>query len=188
MRLKDPLLCFFSVASLLGLLLVTYSNFSEAKVILGAVGNWHTLPKSHFFMLALGIVAAAIATRSLVVEIAEQKQRLKLAEKLTTEAKHRYGEGGVFEKSGRTRKRSAEPARARFLVMLFMPGADGDAFLGDLEEGWRRIVNDKTLGPRYAAFWYWFQVMMSLGALAWVFFRKLTGLAAAIEAIRKVIK
>jgi hypothetical protein len=69
-----------------------------------------------------------------------------------------------------------------------MPNAKGDALLGDLEERFNRIARDAELGPAYARFWYWFQVLVSLPPLAWPCIKRLTGLAALYEAIRKAVR
>ena len=80
------------------------------------------------------------------------------------------------------------PRNARFLIMLFIANPSGDAVLGDLEERFYRIANDPAQGPGRARFWYWFQVMISLRPLGWAFLKRVSGLAALYEAIRKVIK
>src|SRR5262249_49768474 len=71
----------------------------------------------------------------------------------------------------RKRKRhphlTVAPSLARFLVYLFLPGRDGQAIFGDLEEQFGQIARDRTLGPRYAKCWYWFQVLISLSPLIW---------------------
>jgi len=80
------------------------------------------------------------------------------------------------------------PARARFLILLLMRGTAGDALIGDLEERFQRIARDSELGIGRARFWYWFQVFLSLRPLAWASLKRVTGLAAAYEAISKVLK
>jgi hypothetical protein len=79
------------------------------------------------------------------------------------------------------------PSNGRFLIMLFMPNIAGDALLGDLEERFHIIARDPDLGLRRAHFWYWFQVFLSLRPLVWAGIKRLTGLAALWEAIRKTV-
>lgn len=86
------------------------------------------------------------------------------------------------------RPSSTPPTEARFLILLFMRGAAGDALLGDLEERFHRIARDPELGPGRARFWYWFQVVISLRPLAWAFVKRVTGLAVAYEAILNALK
>jgi hypothetical protein len=83
---------------------------------------------------------------------------------------------------------SATPVEARFLILLLMRGPAGDALLGCLDEGFHKIARDPELGIGRARFWYWFQVFVSLRPLTWAFVKRVTGLAAAYEAIRKVLK
>jgi hypothetical protein len=84
--------------------------------------------------------------------------------------------------------RNTSPADARFLILLLMPNATGDALLGDLEERFHRIANDETLGLTHAHFWYWFQVIISLRPLVWACLKRITGLAVTYEAIRRIIR
>jgi hypothetical protein len=67
-----------------------------------------------------------------------------------------------------------------------MADSSGDALLGDLDERFYRIAREYS--PGRARFWYWFQVIISLRPLAWECMKRLTGAAAAYEAIRKVLK
>jgi hypothetical protein len=90
--------------------------------------------------------------------------------------------------SGRRSSPTVPPRDARFLIFLLMPNATGDALLGDLEERFGRIASDKTLGPRHAHYWYWFQVVISLRPLAWAFVKRISGLAVAYEAIRRLTR
>jgi hypothetical protein len=75
-----------------------------------------------------------------------------------------------------------------FSILLLWHNVGGDALLGDLEERFKSIARDKSLGPRYARFWYWFQVLISLRPLVWALVKKIGGLAALCVAIRKTIR
>jgi hypothetical protein len=94
----------------------------------------------------------------------------------------------LTERWQQSRRKKGLPKNARFIILLLMPNATGDALLGCLEEGFHKIANDETRGSARARFWYWFQVMISLWPLAWAFVKRISGLAIAYEAIRKAIK
>jgi hypothetical protein len=80
------------------------------------------------------------------------------------------------------------PRYARFLMLLMMPNAKGDALLGDLEERFHRMARDPDYGPGHARFCYWFQVIISVCPLAWAFIRRVSGLAALVETIKRIVK
>jgi hypothetical protein len=85
-------------------------------------------------------------------------------------------------------KESGVPTVARYLICLVFPSQSGDAFLGDLEERFWRIYGDKDFGPTWARFWYCFQVVISLRHVALALFKRLSGIAAAYELIRRVTR
>jgi hypothetical protein len=78
------------------------------------------------------------------------------------------------------------PNNARFLVQLFNATREGDAFLGDLQERFGNILAEHS--ATRAWLWYWFQVIVSLRPIAWAAMKRVTGAAAAYEAIRRVIR
>lgn len=65
------------------------------------------------------------------------------------------------------------PKAAMFLVCLFIPKAECENRLGDLQEEFEYIK--ETCGPRYAWFKYWLMVGESVGPLALERLRKLVG-------------
>jgi hypothetical protein len=103
-----------------------------------------------------------------------------------------FRQGLATAREGRStpkRRRSRNtPPLARFLILLLLPGNDGYAILRDLDEGSQRIARDKTLGPRYARFWYWFQVLISLLPLAWLAFKRTARALRLYEAIKRVVR
>lgn len=78
------------------------------------------------------------------------------------------------------------PKNARFITQLLSATKSGDAFLGDLEERFPKILSEH--GPTRAWLWYWFQVVISLRPIAWAALKRGTVLAAAYESIRKIIR
>jgi hypothetical protein len=76
------------------------------------------------------------------------------------------------------------PLNAQFLFYLFLEAQNCDAMVGDLEERYRLI--HKKFGHRRAAFWYWTQVIRSVGPIVWAAIRKLSGLAALVELYRRI--
>ena len=80
------------------------------------------------------------------------------------------------------------PLNAAFLLYLFYDAKNCDALVGDLEERYRIIR--KRFGARRANFWYWTQVIRSVGPIAWAATKKLlkaaSGVAAALEIWRRI--
>ena len=65
---------------------------------------------------------------------------------------------------------TSPPANAEFLFYLFLTPENCDAIVGDLEERYRLI--HKKFGSRRANFWFWTQVLRSLGPIAWAWTKK----------------
>jgi hypothetical protein len=76
------------------------------------------------------------------------------------------------------------PDRAEFLLYLFLSKKDSEAVAGDLEERWRKIK--KKFGNGRANFWYWTQVIRSIGPFAWAAMKRVSGLLALLEMWRKL--
>jgi hypothetical protein len=95
-------------------------------------------------------------------------------------------QGGIWTLMFIGATRTVNPKNARFLIQLLMANKEGDALLGDLEERFNRIAQEH--GVERARFWYWFQVVTSLRPIAWAWLKRITGLAAAYEAIRRIIR
>jgi hypothetical protein len=79
------------------------------------------------------------------------------------------------------------PLSAVFLFYLFMTPQNCDALVGDLEERYKIIC--KKFGTRKADFWYWVQVITSVGPIVWAATKKLlkavSGVAALVEMWRR---
>ena len=75
--------------------------------------------------------------------------------------------GLVIETELPRNRRLSHPTSAEFLFYLFMTPQDCDALVGDLEERYKLV--HKNFGRRRANFWYWTQMVISLGpiVLAW---------------------
>ena len=71
---------------------------------------------------------------------------------------------GAFELATRLSSADASepPGSAKFLLLLLLPTKDRDYLVGDLEELYRTILLPEY-GPRMACFWYWWQVLISIG-------------------------
>jgi hypothetical protein len=85
--------------------------------------------------------------------------------------------------------RRRRPSRAaEFILHLLMEPRSCDALVGDLNERHRFLR--KRFGRRKANFWYWVQVFRSVGPIVWVgsikILKRLSGLAAAVEMVRRI--
>jgi hypothetical protein len=89
----------------------------------------------------------------------------------------------LFAPTGRRRK-GCPPINAEFLFYLFMTPQNCDAIVGDFEERYKIIYG--KFGRRRANFWYWLQVVISLRPIIATAMKKLSGLAALIEAYRRI--
>jgi hypothetical protein len=80
------------------------------------------------------------------------------------------------------------PLNATFLLYLFYDAKNCDALVGDLEERYKLIR--KKFGARRANFWYWVQVITSVGPIVWAASKKLvkaiSGVAALVEMWRRI--
>jgi hypothetical protein len=80
------------------------------------------------------------------------------------------------------------PLNAAFLLYLFYDAKNCDALVGDLEERYKFIR--KKFGAHRANFWYWVQVITSVGPIAWAATKKLlkavSGVAALVEVWRRI--
>lgn len=80
------------------------------------------------------------------------------------------------------------PLNAEFLFHLFLDPKNCDALVGDLEERYRTIR--KRFGTGRANFWYWVQVIASIGPIVWVaakrVLRTVSGVAALVEVWRRI--
>ena len=80
------------------------------------------------------------------------------------------------------------PLNAEFLFYLFLSPTESDAFLGDLEERYGFILN--KFGRRSADFWYWVQVIRSLGPIVWAATKRVVrssfGVAGLLEIWRRI--
>src|SRR5262249_12728136 len=65
------------------------------------------------------------------------------------------------------------PCTATFLLLL-IPKKDRENLVGDLEEEFLTILLPRY-GARRARIWYWEQVILSLGPILWVQFKRLAG-------------
>ena len=57
------------------------------------------------------------------------------------------------------------PRTAEFILWIILSRIDREAILGDLEQDFLEAVD--KFGPRHAKFFYWSQVLRSLGSLVW---------------------
>lgn len=77
---------------------------------------------------------------------------------------------------------------AEFLLHLFMEPRSCDALVGDLNE--RHRILRKRFGRRKANFWYWVQVLRSVGPIVWVglmrIVKRMSGLTAVMEMVRRI--
>lgn len=80
------------------------------------------------------------------------------------------------------------PLNAEFPFHLFLDAKNCDALVGDLEERYRSLY--QKFGARRANFWYWVQVVRSVGPIAWAATKKLlkavSGVAALVEMYRRL--
>jgi hypothetical protein len=85
-------------------------------------------------------------------------------------------------------KPSRPPLNAEFLFYLFLNQSNCDALVGDLEERYKLIR--KKFGARRANFWYWVQVLTSVGPIIWAatkrLLRAVSGVAALVEVWRRI--
>lgn len=83
----------------------------------------------------------------------------------------------------RSQAPDAPPRAAKFMLLL-IPKKYRENIVGDLEEEYRTQVLPE-FGPRKAAIWYWTQVLCSLLPLAWSQIKRIAGLAAVWNLIRR---
>ena len=80
------------------------------------------------------------------------------------------------------------PVNATFLLYLFYDAPNCDALVGDLEERYKIIR--KKFGARRASFWYWVQVITSVGPITWAATKRLlkavSGVTALVEMWRRI--
>ena len=66
-----------------------------------------------------------------------------------------------------------EPRSASFLFSLFLSSEIAECFLGDLQEGYCRII--RASGHQEASRWYCRQIALSLWPLMWVSLKRVSG-------------
>jgi hypothetical protein len=76
----------------------------------------------------------------------------------------------VLPSGKRSTSSTTPPQNASFLFYLFTTPKNCDALVGDLEERYKLI--HKRFGRRRANFWYWTQVLTSVGPIAWAWAKK----------------
>jgi hypothetical protein len=76
------------------------------------------------------------------------------------------------------------PTNAEFLFYIFLSPENCDALVGDLQERYRIIR--KKFGARRANFWYWVQVITSVGPIAWAATKKLVKAVSGVAALAEV--
>jgi hypothetical protein len=76
------------------------------------------------------------------------------------------------------------PLSAPYIFDVLLGEDEGEAVRGDLEERRGRIA--QVSGDRYAKFWYWSQVFRSIAPFAWAAFKRVSGIAAVAEALRRM--
>jgi hypothetical protein len=85
-------------------------------------------------------------------------------------------------------KQVAPPLNGAFLLYLFYDSKKCNTLVGDLEERYRFIR--KKFGARRANFWYWTQVIRSVGPIAWAatktMLKAVSGVAALVEMWRRI--
>jgi len=84
----------------------------------------------------------------------------------------------------RATRKPCHPIHGEYLLYILLDWQNAKVMAGDLEE--RHATMRQQFGRARANFWYWTQVVWSIGPLAWAAMKRVSGLWLLWETLKKI--